>query len=269
MLRKFAHKIPLQRVPGLPQPGALWAVHEKLLQSAHAPLGAQRGPAALALRGRLATQLRAGRSLGGRALHSSRSSAPRRRSSPPDGTVREPDRFAKMLPPSGLPLSLGREQYAQSSRTPRPGTAGTNSRKLRGRPARIAPGLPFSVSMLSYWSVAGLVLFFFLNRRPETSRLAFGRRNLGDRPTSMNHKIFNSSRREESPEVIEGGASRRGSECAAQDRARGRGRIRPSREPVAKSALAQARATVSSPGRPLYHARPAAGVFLAACAEAP
>jgi hypothetical protein len=40
------------------------------------------------------------------------------------------------------------------------------------------------------------------------------------------------SRREESPEVIEGGASRRGSEHAARDQARDRGRIRPSREPV-------------------------------------
>jgi hypothetical protein len=40
------------------------------------------------------------------------------------------------------------------------------------------------------------------------------------------------ARREESPEVIEGGASRRGSERATRDQARGRGRNRPSREPV-------------------------------------
>jgi hypothetical protein len=45
------------------------------------------------------------------------------------------------------------------------------------------------------------------------------------------HPYFR-SRREESPEVIEGGASRRGSERAARGQARGRGRIRPSREPV-------------------------------------
>src|SRR5712691_2021368 len=37
-----------------------------------------------------------------------------------DGTVREPDRFAKMFPPSGLLLSLGGERYAQSRRTPSP-----------------------------------------------------------------------------------------------------------------------------------------------------
>src|SRR5206468_4091166 len=33
---------------------------------------------------------------------------------------------------------------------------------LRGRPARTAPGPPFSFSMLSYWSVAELVLSFYL-----------------------------------------------------------------------------------------------------------
>jgi hypothetical protein len=44
------------------------------------------------------------------------------------------------------------------------------------------------------------------------------------------------SRREESPEVTEGGASRRGSEREARDQARGRGRIRPSREPVRQQA---------------------------------
>src|SRR6266849_6279961 len=66
-----------------------------------------------------------------------------------------------MFPPSGPPLSLGREQYAQSSRKPGPGTAGTEPRKLRGRPARTGPAIPFSFSMLSNWSIAGLVSFFF------------------------------------------------------------------------------------------------------------
>jgi hypothetical protein len=40
------------------------------------------------------------------------------------------------------------------------------------------------------------------------------------------------SRREESPEVTEGGASRRGSESAGRDQGRGRARDRASRDPV-------------------------------------
>jgi len=44
------------------------------------------------------------------------------------------------------------------------------------------------------------------------------------------------SRREESPEGTEGGASRRGSERGARDQASDRGRIRPSRSPVRRQA---------------------------------
>jgi len=49
------------------------------------------------------------------------------------------------------------------------------------------------------------------------------------------------TRREESPEVIEGGASRRGSERAARDQASDRGRIRPSRSPVREAQIPRKR----------------------------
>jgi hypothetical protein len=82
---------------------------------------------------------------------------------------------------------------------------------------------------------------------------------------------FYSSRREESPEVIEGGASRRGSERAARDQARDRG---PPPHPGESRAGApagagpeQARATITSRERAPCPGEPAAGVFPAACEE--
>src|ERR1700693_2854077 len=92
------------------------------------------------------------------------------------------------------------------------------SQSARSRGVSLLPRFARETTLAaSYWAMVGQQV---LAQRPIADPGSFPRRQ------------DLRSRRAKSPEVIEGGGARRGSEAIARDQANGRGRLRPSRSPV-------------------------------------